>query len=78
MEFTWNLGKNTKLKEERGVSFEEVKDCLEKGAFRTIKSSSGNHTRQNWYIVRLRGRLWAVPFSKQGIRIHLLTIMRYP
>ena len=24
----WNLGKNSKLKEDRGISFEEVHDCI--------------------------------------------------
>ena len=38
----WNLGKNSKLKEERGVSFEEVYDRLQNGNFTLAKNLSIN------------------------------------
>ncbi len=43
----WNLGKNLKLKLERGVGFEMVADAVERNAFEFAKVKSKNHPGQN-------------------------------
>jgi len=73
-EFTWNLGKNTKLKEERGVSFEDVRGKLECGAFRVAKNPSKNHAGQKMYIVIINRRRYAVPFTEYDGHIFLRTV----
>jgi hypothetical protein len=39
----WNLGKNLKLKLERGVGFEMVADAITRNAFQVAKVKSKNH-----------------------------------
>ena len=74
MGFTWNLGKNTKLKEERGISFEEVVRCLISGNFSIQKNSSKNLPGQQVFEVRLKGKTWRVPFRKTRTGYYLHTI----
>jgi uncharacterized DUF497 family protein len=73
--FTWNLGKNSKLKEERGVSFEEVKDAIERKAAKRARNTSRNHPDQFIFIVRIHGKTWLVPYDETKTTIHLRTIM---
>lgn len=73
--FAWNSGKNTKLKMERGVSFEMVMDCLARGAYRVGPTTSKSHGRQWAFFVRLNGRAWVVPFDENEKRVLLRTIM---
>lgn len=72
----WNLGKNSKLKEERGVSFEEVRDRIGKQAYRIVRNPGRNHPGQLCLLVTIHGALWRVPFRKHRDHVHLLTIMR--
>lgn len=72
---TWNSGKNTKLKLERGVSFEMVMECIERGAFRIGPTTSKAHGRQSAFFIRLNGKSWVVPFEDFPTRILLRTIM---
>jgi hypothetical protein len=72
---TWNSGKNTKLKFERGVSFEMVLDCLARGAYRVGPTTSKSHRSQQAFFVRLNGRAWVVPFDENETRVLLKTIM---
>jgi hypothetical protein len=72
----WNIGKNSKLKEERGVSFEMVRDRLFQGAFSIIKNPSRNHPGQRCFLVTLNGEKWKVPFRERAGFLQLFTIMR--
>ena len=72
----WNLGKNTKLKLERGVSFEMVRTAMTKGAFSVVRNPSRNHPRQSCFVVTLNSIKWLVPFREYANHIHLFTIMR--
>lgn len=74
MGFTWNLGKNSKLKEERGISFEDVVRCMIAGNFKFQRNSSGNHPDQMVFEVRTKGRVWKVPFRKTRRGYYLYTI----
>jgi hypothetical protein len=70
----WNVGKNTKLKLERGVSFEEFEEKFLKNAFKVVRNPSGNHKRQNIFLVRIRGRNFAVPFEGRATIFYLHTM----
>ena len=52
----WNLGKNLKLKLERGVGFEMVADSIERNAFRVATVKSKSHPGQKCFLVRLHGK----------------------
>lgn len=75
MGFTWNLGKNSKLKEERGVSFEDVVRCVIAGNFSIQRNTSKFHPGQSVFVVRMKGRPWWVPFRKSRVGYHLYTIL---
>lgn len=72
--YSWNLGKNSNLKEERGVSMEQVYEKLQKGAFRVARNPSRNHKGQFMYVVSINRRLYAVPFTEYESHIFLRTI----
>jgi hypothetical protein len=71
---TWNLGKNSKLKEERGVSMEQVYELIQKGAFRTAKNPSKNHRGQRMFVVTINRRRYAIPFTEHETHFFLRTI----
>ena len=70
----WNLGKNLKLKLERGVGFEMVADSIERNAFRVATVKSKSHPGQKCFLVRLLGKNWVVPFQENKTSIYLFTI----
>jgi hypothetical protein len=72
--FTWNFGKNTKLKETRGVPFEEVFLRTMDNAYKMGMAGSESRKHNPCFLVRIRGELWVVPFKESGARIHLFTI----
>ena len=72
--FTWNLGKNTKLKEERGVSFEEIQDAIFRGAGKVASNTSRNHPGQRVFLLNIRGKTWIVPFTETKTTVFLHTI----
>ncbi|MDB5046986.1 MAG: hypothetical protein JWO30_57 [Fibrobacteres bacterium] len=76
MEFTWNLGKNSKLKEERGVSFEQVVRCILAGNFKILDNASVNHPGQDVFVVSINRTVWLVPFRKTKRGYFLHTIMK--
>ena len=69
------LGKNTKLKLERGVSFEMVRERLAKGAFKVAPTTSKSHGAQMAFFVWMNSRAWVVPFTEYKTHIILRTIM---
>jgi hypothetical protein len=70
----WNLGKNLKLKVERGVGFEMVADAIARNAFQVAEVKSKNHIGQKCFLVRIRRKLWIVPFKESQDSIYLFTI----
>jgi hypothetical protein len=72
---TWNSGKNTKLKIERGVSFELVMESIARGVYRIDMTTSRSHGRQKAFFVRLNGKDWLVPFDEGPFEIILRKIM---
>lgn len=74
MHFTWNLGKNSKLKEERGISFEDVVRCIIAGNFKVRENWSTNHPGQEIFVIKTKGKEWTVPFRRTKHGFHLHTI----
>lgn len=74
-EFEWNDAKNTLLKEQRNVCFEDVLFAVEGNKILDIvKNSSENHATQYCLIVEISGYAYVVPFVKNGEKFFLKTI----
>lgn len=71
------LGENTKLKQERGISFEMAMEVLAKGAYKVIPTPSKSHPKQKMYLITLLGIRRVVPFTEHADHIFLHTIMRF-
>ena len=69
---SWNSEKNELLKNERGISFEELVYQIESGNLLGIEE---NPTRSNQkiYIVELRNYAYVVPFVENAQEIFLKT-----
>ena len=77
MIFRWNDEKNTLLKKERNVSFEDVITLIyEEKVLDIIKHpNKKKYPNQSIYIVRINGYVHMVPFVKNGDEIWLKTIV---
>jgi uncharacterized DUF497 family protein len=73
----WNPDKNSTLKAERGVSFEEVSDLLENDDYLDIQPHYNNHKypNQNIFYVLIRGYVYMVPYVENEDYIFLKTII---
>jgi uncharacterized DUF497 family protein len=76
--YTWNEEKNSLLKQERGVSFEQVVDHILRGDLLAIEvhSNQEKYPGQRIYVVRMNEYAYLVPFVEQGNVLFLKTI--YP
>ena len=74
--YRWNLGKNIKLKTERGVGFEMVVEAINRRAFTIGEVDSKNHPGQKCFWVTLNSKKWIVPFKENKDSIYLFTIYR--
>ena len=70
----WNLGKNLKLKLERGIGFETIAAAIERNTFSIKEVKSKNHPGQKCFIVRAGRKSWIVPFKEHKDSIYLFTI----
>lgn len=72
----WDPQKNEKLKKERGISFEEVRETILAG---DILASDKNSARlgQRIFIVRLHGYVHVVPYVRDDQRNIILKTI-YP
>lgn len=74
--FEWDDKKNTKLKKERGVSFELVASAILNNNLITVeRNASTKHLNQYIYIIKINDYCYLVPFVKQGEKIFLKTII---
>jgi uncharacterized DUF497 family protein len=71
---TWNLGKNTKLKLERGVSFEDVYSKLQRQEYKAKNNPSPKYKRQRMFVIVIKSKIYAVPYTEYGSHIFLRTI----
>ena len=77
--FDWDDQKNRELREERGISFEEIIFCISQpgGLLDIVEHpNSTRYKEQKVFIVSVRGYVYAVPFVESKERIFLKTI--YP
>ncbi|OGJ89720.1 MAG: hypothetical protein A2268_06975 [Candidatus Raymondbacteria bacterium RifOxyA12_full_50_37] len=74
--FTYNLGKNTKLKLERGIGFEVVMKAVIEGRYKVARVKSKNHPDQKCFLFKYNDVYWIAPFTEHKYSYHLHTIFR--
>lgn len=76
--FDWNEQKNTSLKTDRGIGFENIVDAINDGhLLTTLKHpNSKKYPRQKVYIVQVNNYVYSVPFVENKQVCFLKTI--YP
>jgi len=75
--FDWDDEKNMWLKEERGISFEEVVFCITTGNLVDIvpNKNQEKYPRQNIFVVNVDGYIHLVPFDETDDCVLLRTII---
>ncbi|MEZ4526880.1 MAG: DUF4258 domain-containing protein [Desulfobacterales bacterium] len=73
--FNWNHNKNEILKQERGISFEEIVFCIENGFLLDIieHPDQEKYMGQKIYAVNLNEYVYLVPFVESEREIFLKT-----
>ncbi len=74
--FNWDEDKNTWLKRERGVSFEEVIFCIENGNLLDVirHPNQKKYSDQRFYVVDIGNYVFIVPYVESEESIFLKTI----
>ncbi len=74
--YEYSIEKSRKLKEERGISFEEIIYYIENGhLIDTVRHpNETKYAGQYFYVVDVDGYVYLVPFVRQGDTIFLKTI----
>ncbi len=70
--FNWDSEKNEKLKQERGISFEEIVCCIEKGAIIAVEKHPAR-PNQKLYVLKIDNYAVVVPFVENKDEIFLKT-----
>lgn len=73
--FEWNEGKNQKLKQERGISFEAIISYIESGDILAIAEGKGTYSHQKQFVVAINNYVYVVPFIEETEYIFLKTII---
>lgn len=75
--FTWNNEKNEKLKEERGISFEEVVFHIEKGNLLEVINhpNQEKYKGQRMFVVNVNNYVYLIPFVEDEKETFLKTII---
>lgn len=75
--FNWNNEKNQKLREERGICFEEIIIAIEKGDILDIlhHPDQEKHKNQKIFVIKANNYVWLVPFVETESEIFLKTII---
>jgi len=74
--FDWDKDKNTKLKKERNISFEEIAIAIkEEGILDIVDNPSGNFPNQKVYVIKINQIVYYVPFVEDAEKILLKTII---
>lgn len=76
LEYEYDPEKNIKLKEERGISFEEVIYYINNGHLLDVvrHPNKEKYLNQYLYVLDVDGYVYLVPFVRQGAKIFLKTI----
>jgi len=75
--FNWDDNKNKKLINERGVSFEEVVFCIEKGYIldKIEHPNQKKYKGQKMFVIQIDTYVYLVPFVENGKEVFLKTII---
>ena len=75
--FDWNDEKNEKLKQLRGVSFEQVELALATGDLidRLTHPNPAKYPNQKVFLVRIADYIYSVPYVEDNEKIFLKTII---
>jgi uncharacterized DUF497 family protein len=75
--YSWSNEKNERLKAERGVSFEEVVFCIERGQLLDIVEhpNQERYGGQRIFVVDISGYAFLVPFVESEQEVFLKTII---
>lgn len=75
--FRWSPDKNELLKQERGVSFEDITVAVEAGALLEIvpHQNPNKYPRQKIMVVEVTGYAFLVPFVEEADHFFLKTII---
>ena len=75
--FDWNDGKNDRLKEERGISFEDILYYIEKGEILDVVPHplQVKYPGQKMFIVAIENYAYLVPFIETENGVFLKTII---
>lgn len=73
--FDWDEGKNQKLKDERGIGFEDVVIAIDEGRL-LITLGHPKRPNQKIYVVSVENYAYMVPFVEDAQKYFLKTI--YP
>ena len=73
----WNPGKNRKLIEERGISFEEIVFSLQSGYLLddVVHPNKEKYTHQRMFIVAIDDYAYLVPYVESNEEIFLKTVV---
>ena len=73
--FHWDIEKNAKLLEERGVCFEEIILHIETGDLLAIIPGKGKYAHQKQFVVAVSGYAHIVPYIETEGEFFLKTII---
>jgi len=75
--FTWDTGKNEKLRAERGISFEEIVFHIEQGDVLDILEhpNQEKYEGQRVFVVKVEDYVYLVPFIETENEVVLKTII---
>jgi uncharacterized DUF497 family protein len=73
-QFNWNNEKNSKLNQERGISFENIVFAIENSGLIDVipHSNSERYPNQSIYVVNIEDYIYLVPFVKESKDIRFL------
>jgi uncharacterized DUF497 family protein len=74
--FNWNDEKNKSLKQERGISFEDVVSCIQNGNLFSIieHKNPQKYPGQKIFVIEFNDYVYLVPFVETEKEIFLKTI----
>jgi uncharacterized DUF497 family protein len=75
LSFRWDIEKNAKLLNDRGISFEEVVFHIENGHLLDIVPGKGKYAHQKQFIVEISHYAHIVPFIETANEIFLKTVI---
>ena len=75
--FAWSHDKNEMLKEERGVSFEDVVFHIERGDLLEVVEhpNQEKYKGQRFFVMNIEDYVYLVPFVETGSEVFLKTII---